>query len=202
MEKQTILLRHARPEKREGLLFARYLDQAAEGFFGFMLGRNAGNIIASAFVESGHSLSYANVMFAELGGEVVGMSSAYTGAQHRGFSEEPLRRAAGRSAMRLRLMRTLFAPVWHILDSIPDDDFYLQALAVEPNLRGAGVGSILLDDIEQRASTSGTSRLSLDVAASNRGARRLYTRRGMIESSEWPASRLLPTLFVRMSKEL
>ena len=94
MEREVTTLRPARPDPAEGLLFARYLDQAAEGFFGFMLGRNTESIVASAFTEPGHALSYEHVMFAERAGVVVGMSSAYTGTQHRGFSEEPLKRAA------------------------------------------------------------------------------------------------------------
>jgi len=202
MGDQVTQLRPARPESGEGLLFARYIDEAAEGFFGFMLGRNAGTIIASAFLESGHTLSYEHVMFAEREGVVVGMSSAYTGAQHRGFSDEPLKRAAGRSVVRMKFVRTLLAPLWRILDTVPEGDFYLHGIAVDPELRGAGIGSLLMDDVEARAQVSGSARLSLDVAAKNKGARKLYGRRGMIEASEWPSPRFLPTVFVRMTKDL
>ena len=197
-----MLLRPARPESGEGLLFARYIDQAAEGFFGFLLGPNSEGITASAFMEPGHALSYEHVMFAEREGVVVGMSLAYTGAQHRGFSDEPLKRAAGRSALRMKLVRMLLAPLWRILDTVPERDFYLQGIAVEPTLRGAGVGSLIMDDVEARAQAAGSNRLSLDVASKNKGARKLYGRRGMIESSEWPSSRFLPTVFVRMTKDL
>ncbi len=199
---QAMLLRPARPESGEGLLFARYIDEAAEGFFAFMLGPNSESITASAFMEPGHALSYENVMFAEREGVVVGMSLAYTGVQHRGFSDEPLKRAAGRSALRMKLVRMLLAPLWRILDTVQESDFYLHGIAVEPELRGAGVGSLLMDDVEARGRAAGSTRLSLDVAAKNKGARKLYGRRGMIESSEWPSSRFLPTVFVRMTKDL
>lgn len=202
MGRDATQLRAARPEFSEGLRFARYMDQAAEGFFGFMLGRSAEKIIASAFSEPEHTLSYEYVMFAEREGDVVGMSSAYTGAQHRGFSEDPLKRAAGRSAYRMKCVRTLLRPLWRILETVAEGDFYLQGIAVVPNLRGAGIGSLLMKDIEDRASASGSARLCLDVAAKNKGARKLYARRGMVESSEWPRSRLLPVVFVRMTKNL
>ncbi|MFC1634947.1 hypothetical protein ACFL5Z_08900, partial [Planctomycetota bacterium] len=65
MDRHSITLRAANPTLDEGLVFARYLDEAAEGFFRFMLGRDAGDIIARAFVEPGHDLSYQNVTFAE-----------------------------------------------------------------------------------------------------------------------------------------
>lgn len=197
-----MLLRPASPESGEGLLFARYIDQAAEGFFSFMLGPNSENITASAFMEPGHALSYEHVIFAEREGVVVGMSLAYTGVQHRGFSDEPLKRAAGRSALRMRIVRTLLAPLWGVLDTVQESDFYLHGIAVEPELRGAGVGSLLMDDVEARGRAAGSIRLSLDVAAKNEGARKLYGRRGMIEFSEWPSSRFLPTVFVRMTKDL
>jgi ribosomal protein S18 acetylase RimI-like enzyme len=96
----------------------------------------------------------------------------------------------------------LLAPLWRILDTVPEGDFYLHGIAVEPELRGAGVGSLLMDDVEARGQAAGSARLSLDVAAKNKGARKLYGRRGMIESSQWPSSRFLPTLFVRMTKNL
>ena len=202
MGRDATQLRAARPEFGEGLLFARYMDQAAEGFFGFMLGRSAENIIASAFPEPGHTLSYEHVMFAEHEGVVVGMTSAYTGAQHRSFSEGPLKRAAGRSVFRMRCVRTLLRPLWRFLETVAEGDFYLQGIAVEPNLRGMGIGSLLMKDIEDRASANGSARLCLDVAAKNTGARKLYAHRGMVEISEWPRSRFLPVVFVRMTKKL
>lgn len=202
MRDLAVTLRPARPEPSEGLLFARYLDEAAEGFFGFMLGSNSKNIIAAAHSEPGHALSYEHVFFAERDGVVVGMTLAYTGTQQHGFSDEPLKRAAGRTALRMKLIRFFLAPLWRILEKIPETDFYLQAIAVEPELRGAGVGSVLMDDVEKRGQEAGARRLALDVSAKNEGARRMYKRRGMVESSEWPNSRLLPTLFVRMTKDL
>jgi ribosomal protein S18 acetylase RimI-like enzyme len=178
------------------------MNQASEGFFTFMLGKNAEQIIARAFLEPKHSLSYEYVVFVEHDGAIAGMCSAFTGAQHRIFTEEPLKRAAGRSAFRMKCVRTLMSPLWRILDTVPEGDFYLQGMAVEPNLRGAGIGSRLMTDAEERARAGGSARLSLDVSAKNEGARKLYARRGMVESSQWPASRFVPTVFVRMTKDL
>jgi len=202
LKEQSISFRPARPESGEGLQFAHYLDQAAEGFFRFMLGPESESIIASAFIDSGHALSHENVIFAEVDTKIVGMSSTFTEKQHQMFSDEPLRRAAKRNAIRLKLMRILFAPVWRILETIPEGDFYVQGIAIEPELRGAGIGSLLMNDIEKRAKASGSSRLSLDVSAKNDGARRLYKRLGMVESSTWPNSRFLPAVFFRMDKHL
>ena len=131
MADEKTRLRPAKPERDEGLVFARYLDQAAEGFFGFMLGRQAASIIADAYAELGHSLSYEHVVFAERDGVIVGMSLAYTSEQHREFSDEPLERAAGRVVRRMKMTRLLLAPLWRILETVPEGDFYLQAIAVD-----------------------------------------------------------------------
>ena len=202
IDRQSVLLRPAKPELNEGLQFAKYIDQAAEGFFQVLLGRESENIIASAFMEPGHTLSYENVVFAEIDSKIVGMTSTFSEKQKRVFSEEPLRSSAKRSVIRMKLVRVLFAPLWRILETIPEGDFYVQGIAIDPDHRGAGIGSFLMSDIENRAKASGSSRLSLDVSAKNEGAKRLYKRLGMVESSQWPGSKFLPTVLIRMAKNL
>ncbi len=99
-------------------------------------------------------------------------------------------------------MRILLAPMFRALTSIPDGGFYLLAVAVDDEMRGRGVGSALMDLVEERARRGGSSRLCLDVAVKNEGARRLYERRGMSAGARWPKLRLVPPLFVRMTKML
>ena len=62
-------------------------------------------------------------------------------------------------------------------------------LAVQPEYRGRGVGRLLLEEVERRARARGSSKLTLEVHASNEGAMRLYRRFGF---GPWDA----PTLFV------
>ncbi|MCG8056372.1 MAG: GNAT family N-acetyltransferase [Candidatus Thiodiazotropha endolucinida] len=202
IKEESIRLRPAKPEFEEGLKFAHYLDQAAEGFFRAMLGPDSEAILASAFIDSDNSLSYEHVIFAEIDKKTVGMSSSFSEQQQRKFSDEPLQRAAKKNAIRLKLLRILFSPIWRILETIPEGDYYIQGIAIDPEFRGRGIGSLLMDDIESRAKADGFSRLSLDVSAKNEGARRLYKRLGMVESSTWPSSKILPTVFIRMSKYL
>jgi len=198
-----VKLRPANPTLDDGLAFARYLDEAAEGFFRFMLGPRAEQIIATAFAEPDHDLSYQNATFAERDNVIVGMVSGYTAEQHRRSSRQPLKQAAGRRNIRMRIVLILFAPLMRIIDSIADGDFYLQAIAVDKELRGDGVGCVLMASVEERARASGSTRLSLDVSAKNEGARRFYERRGMTVESQWPKRLPLPGLrFYRMTRTL
>lgn len=203
MDPQLITFRDATPTVDEGLAFARYLDEAAEGFFRFALGRRSIDIIAKAFVQPDHDLSHQNVVFAERDSGIVGMFSGYTAEQHRRSTRTPLKEAAGRWNLRMRFVLTLFAPLMKIIDSISDGDFYLQAIAVDRELRGEGIGSMLMDLIEERASASGAARLALDVSGKNGDARRFYERCGFAIESRWPRLLRVPAFeFCRMTKTL
>jgi len=203
MNRSPVTLRAARSARDDGRRFARYLDQAAEGFFGFMLGRRKDDILARAFLEPGHDLSFQNVEFAERDGSAVGMVSGYTAEQHRQSSERPLLRAAGKFNFRMMVVGILCAPLFRVIDSVADGDFYLQAVAVDPEARGEGVGSLLIDRIEARAVAAGSRRIALDVSAKNKGALKLYGRRGMTVESQWPKRLWIPGLrLLRMTKPL
>ena len=203
MDKHSINIRVAEPSFDEGLVFARYLDEAAEGFFSFMLGRRAHEIIAKTFMQPGNSYSFENVVFAEYDKVIAGMASVYSAEQHHGFSDQSLKQAAGGWSFRMMMMSLLCAPVLRALDKHADGDFYLQAIAIDKEFRGKGVGSVLMDFIEDQGRASGAKRLSLDVLASNEGARRLYERREMTVESQWPKHIIIPGLkLFRMIKEL
>ncbi|MFC1524319.1 GNAT family N-acetyltransferase [Thermodesulfobacteriota bacterium] len=203
MQSHLIKLRPANCTEDDGLSFARYLDEAAEGFFRFMLGRRAQQIVATAFTQPDNDLSYQNVTFAEHNNIIVGMVSGYTAEEHRRSTHESLKRAAGRWNLRMRIVLLLFSPLMRIIDSIADNDFYLQAIAVDPELRGSGVGTMLMDSLEQQAQARGSTRLALDVSAKNENARRFYEHHGMTIESQWPKRLKIRTLkFYRMTKML
>ena len=203
LHQPSIALRAARATFDEGLVFARYLDQAAEGFFRFMLGRRAADIIATAYLQPDHDLSYQHITFAQRDGVVVGMASGYTAVQHRRSSLGPLKQAAGKRALRMRTVTLLCGPLLRIIDTVADGDFYLQAIAVDKDLRGQGLGATLLEAIEAQGRTSGSTRLALDVSAKNHGARRFYDRHGLTVASQWPRRLVIPGLrLLRMTKPL
>jgi len=200
---QETKLRPANPDYDEGLLFARYLDQAAEGFFRFMLGRNSHDVIAEAFLEPGHDLSHEHVVFAERDSRILGMGCSFSSAQHAQSSDEPLKRAEKYPHIRAAIAATLCFPLIRFLETLDDGDFYLLALAVDPEYRGEGVGSRLMDFVEDCARAAGAERVCLDVSTKNRGARRLYERRGMTVQPETPTFLRIPVpLLARMSKRL
>jgi len=202
MDRPSVTLRAAEPNLDEGLMYARYLDEAAEGFFRSMLGRQAADIIAAAYTQPDHDLSYQNVTFAERAETIVGMVSGYTAQQHRRSSTRFLKLAPGWRTLRMVRIALWCAPFRRVIGNLADGDFYLQAIAIDRDRRGEGIGSALMDAIEERARAAGATRLCLDVAAKNEGARRLYERRGMRVDSGWPNLPFVPRLLIRMTKSL
>ena len=167
-----------------------------------LFGRRYLEIIANAFLEPDHDTSYQNVTFAVADDTIAGMILAYTETQHRRSTIEPQRNAAGKLRLRMRLVEFFLAPVMHVNDTMEEGDYYLQFIAVDQKRHSAGVGSVLMQELERQARLAGARRLSLDVSPGNVVARRFYENRGWSTDFAWPRVRFLPTLSVRMIKRL
>lgn len=202
MSRHPILLRDARPVREEGLEFARFLDQAAEGFFRFILGRKAADVIARSYVRPGNEYAFEHTIFAVRDDVIIGMACGFSGRSRGAFPDRSLRHFARKRTLRVAVAEFLLTRLRRLLADVEDDDFYLLAIAVDEEFRGLGVGSMLLLAMEGRAVANGSSRLALDVSAKNEAARRLYERHGFVTASSWPDLDVVPTIFSRMTKTL
>ncbi len=64
------------------------------------------------------------------------------------------------------------------------DGIYVSNISVDQQLQGKGVGSALIDFIENLAISKKYSSLWLDVSFENKNAKRLYERKGFTVMSE------------------
>lgn len=176
-------IRRAETTVEDGRVYAGFADQAADGLFRWMLGPRFVEIIARAFVSTGHDQSFEYASFAEDDVDVVGMVSGFSAEQHARSDDGALLSAAGWRVPRLVSTWMVAYPVLRFMDRVPAGDWYLQAVAVDPARRGEQIGTTLLDHAETLARHSGASRLVLDVVSTNDGAARLYERRGMVEEA-------------------
>ena len=203
MTSEGVVLRPARPEAPEGEQFARYLDVASDGLFRMLLGPRCDEIIGRAFLSTGHDLSYEHATLAESDGSLAGMASGYTAAQHAAATDDALEEAAGVRGLQMAAVSLLGRGLLRFIDTVPEGDYYLQAIAIDDDHRGQGIGSRLLDHAEGIARESGCRRFTLDVAEDNEGARRLYERRGMTIEAKSPPIVMTPSSAVyRMVKVL
>lgn len=199
----TVTVRAAQPLPQEGERFAQFFDVAQAGIVRQILGRRSEQVMADAYLRPGHDYSYETVRFAEIDGQIVGMASAYDSPYHAASSVRPILRAAGLGAIRA-IPAALFG--WRLMsfvDTVPDGDFYLAALAVDGTRRGEGIGTVLLEHTLDRARSAGSKRIALDVDFKNDGGRRLYERWGMTVEAESPSVPFMPDQRVlRMVKPL
>jgi ribosomal protein S18 acetylase RimI-like enzyme len=203
MTSDSVTVRPAVPTIEEGLLFARYLNMAADGAFRALLGRGYDRVIGEAYLSPDHDLSYETAAFVERSGRIAGMTSGYTSQQHEQSSDEPLRRAAGLRMVRMAAFSVLGRSMKSFIKTVPDGDYYLLAVAVDDQYRGSGIGSTLLDYSEETGRAAGCARIVLDVAEKNTGARHLYERRGMEVEAISPSILRIPnTRAYRMVKPL
>jgi ribosomal protein S18 acetylase RimI-like enzyme len=108
--------------------------------------------------------SYRNSTIAELGGEVAGCLIGYA------LAKEPARTD-------LASLPPVFVPLQE-LEELAPNTWYINVVAAYPKFRGQGVGSRLLERAEQAAREADRPGLSLVVADTNVGARKLYAKRG------------------------
>jgi len=196
-----LTLRNAKPAYEEGVVFARYLDLTTP-LYRVVLGRRAADTIALAFTRPGHKFSFETTVFAERDGAIVGMISGYPTKQKHTPVDESRRNALGRRATRMRILTELLARKRWFLGRHAPGDFYVQGLAVDEQYRRQGVGAALIGAMEERARAAGSTRLTLNVAGRNVGARRLYTRSGLTAVSAWPKIQGIRPAVLRMAKIL
>jgi ribosomal protein S18 acetylase RimI-like enzyme len=166
----ALTVRQATPADADRL--ARLIDIAGEGIPVWLWsrmaepGRSPLEVGAARARRDAGGFSYRNALVACLADRPVGMALGYVIAE-----PTPADRAA---------LDDLPPPLrpFVALEHASVGSFYVNALAVLPGHRGAGIGRHLLDAAEARAGALGARTMSIQVYAQNQGAVRLYTRHG------------------------
>jgi ribosomal-protein-alanine N-acetyltransferase len=68
-----------------------------------------------------------------------------------------------------------YAGMWKIMD-----EGHVTNIAVHPEFRGVGIGSMLLEALKKRAKEEGIVKMTLEVKKSNKAALQLYAKHGFI----------------------
>jgi ribosomal protein S18 acetylase RimI-like enzyme len=198
----TIIIREAKPDLEEGLVFAQFFDEASEGFFKSMLGIKTYEIIADAFVKSNNEYSFENVSMIEYKSKIVGMVSGYTYTEKQGYKKNILSQFPKGAKLRIMMFSVVGRILSHFLGPCGKEDYYVQAIAVNSQMRGKGLGQRLMKYSGEIAIKKGSKTLSLDVSSKNKKAINSYNKFGMETFSFWPNFLKLPPVFTRMVKEL
>jgi ribosomal protein S18 acetylase RimI-like enzyme len=161
------------------------IDQAGEGIPGWLWGRQAAagqdalEIGAARAARDEGGFSYRNAWVAEVADGVAGMLLGYPPPDpYQGGSLDELP----------AVLRPLVE-----LEALSPGSWYVNAVAVQPERRGGGIGSRLMALAMRQAVRSGCRQLSLVVAEDNRGAVALYRRLGYVATARralvpWPGT--------------
>ncbi|EYB66598.1 hypothetical protein DEIPH_ctg084orf0011 [Deinococcus phoenicis] len=162
---------HLRPAAPADASFAAPLIQATIGAIGHTLtgerrDEAAAEVLADFFRQPGNRLSFRNTLILDEAGKSLGLAVLYPGAEAQAL-DEPFRAR----------LHTLGLPDRIDPEAMPGE-LYLDTLAVAPQARGRGLGSVLLDGCAERAAALGLP-LGLLVEEGNPAAR-LYARHGFL----------------------
>lgn len=120
------------------------------------------------FIErENNQYSYQNCFVAEEDNEIIGAVNLYDGARlHQ------LRKPV------INYVKTNFNPDFNPEDETQNGEFYIDALGVNPNYQGKGIGSKLLQYLIQEYLTQKHQTLGLLVDKDNPSAKKLYLKLG------------------------
>lgn len=141
--------------------------------------RRAHGVLAHLFAAPGNTFSYDATRVAVADGRIVALASAYPADQGQRRARASLRPAL-RALGPFGFARVLRA-VWRIADASMGVDprhFYVANVAVAADIRGGGLGSLLMADAEVRARAGGHRALSLELEGNDPLVRRFYERAG------------------------
>jgi GNAT superfamily N-acetyltransferase len=184
-------------EPRDDEAIAELLYATAAGRYDLYAGgrERALRLLRRTIARPGNDTSRDGVTVAEIGGEVVGVLAAFPAPEgkmrRRRLIVQALRQRAPWNWP--RLMR--IARMGEELGPEPaPDSLYIDALATGERFRRRGVASALLGAADERARSSGMTKLALDTTAANTGARALYEAAGFRLTAELPAGPVIPAV--------
>lgn len=180
----TVTVRDARREDRAG---PALLHESSRVYYDAFTGsaRRSQRILEAIWLRGGHTASWDSARVAERDGVVAGIIVAFPAEEG-----DPLARRFLSAAL-LRLAPWHWANVWRhlrasaaVMPAPVRGTLYVDALAVAPDHRRAGVASALLADAEAQAARRGLAGVSLDTGLQNDGARALYEANGFVVRAE------------------
>lgn len=172
----NVKVRRGRPE--DARHFAELVVLTSPMLFPALFGSTVKNLMKNIFKHKRHYFSFDHSYFAEVDGKMAGMAQLH--------KRMPVRKERTRlSLLLLKYMNwRLPAKIANLLKSergmwfATGKDCYLSSVAVYPEFRGQGIGTKLLEAVEDEARSIGKKRIVLKADTHNQRAINLYERLG------------------------
>jgi len=160
--------------------------------------------MTGSFPRQRNSFSHTHSHFIEVDGRTAGMALAFTHAQMRKEQFRSLLLLARHLKLAFLTQMPHFGRSNRILVQIEHGDSYLAHIATYPEFRSRGLGTRLMEAVEQEAREAGSKRIVLDVETYNTRAIELYERLAFRVEARPPVLRIgrQHFEFYKMTKEL
>ena len=176
----SLVIRDAQPSDAPDV--SRLILLSGPSFLTALLGPQAVDIVETLVPRKHNLFSHEFTRVALVGEKTAGMLVGCTGRQRNKVALHTGRLLLQRSRSRLLTTLRNLVRAEMLLTPPGKADFYITSVAVYPQVRGRGVGTMLLLDAQSRARAAKCRRLVLDVEAENRPALSLYRKLGFVES--------------------
>lgn len=174
--------------------FSELVVMTSPQFLPAVFGSKVKNLMCKIFQHRRHYFSFDNSFFVEVNGKVAGMAQLH--------KLSPRRREKTQLIMLLLKYMTWRFPVvaFNLLKSeqmirLVNSDCYLSSVAIYPEYRGLGLGTRLLESIEEEAKSIGKKRIVLHAETYNTRAMSLYERLGYKVEHRAPSLKIRNTRF-------
>lgn len=173
---KDIIIRKGKPEDAHH--FSELVILSAPKVFSLLFGSKVKKLMKSIFPYRRHYYSYDKSFFIEVDGKTAGMAQLH---RFRPRKREKIRLTfLLLKYLNWRLPRSLFSLLRSekVISNFSDRDCYLSNVAVYPEYRSLGLGSRLLNTLEEEIKAVGKNRMVLHTDVKNHGAIRLYEKLG------------------------
>ena len=144
----------------------------------------------------GTRIGYSFIDVVELDGAVGGMAVSYSGRILEAANKPTFRFLRRYYEGLPKLIQQNVLPLLQAKEA-EADEYYLDALAVNPRFRGQGLGTALLKHVHRKAKKNGFEKTSLLVEHGNLGAYRLYRKIGYKAAGEVTMKHMLFTKLIK-----
>ena len=144
----------------------------------------------------GTRIGYSFIDVVELDGAVGGMAVSYSGRILEAANKPTFRFLRRYYEGLPKLIQQNVLPLLQAKEA-EADEYYLDALAVNPRFRGQGLGTALLKHVHRKAKENGFEKTSLLVEHGNLGAYRLYRKIGYKAAGEVTMKHMLFTKLIK-----
>jgi len=157
---------------------------SAEHFLPAVFGPRIRGALIRMAAGRGTLFSHEHAWMARADGAAAGILLGYTGLQKAAEDPATGLRLFGALGPGLLLRLSRLLRLQRSIGALAPDEYYVSNVAVRPEFRGQGIGSLLLERARAEAAEAGAAWIVLDVETDNEGARRLYERLGFSRRSE------------------